>query len=110
MASGPWDDPTIQAYLREWRQHVQRCVKKVHPRCNVDTFGRMYGVTNSGGLITINYDPDGIPDTVIPTSREYYYTYFHTPLGDEFYPYSCMEYIELRTSGASAASLKGCSP
>ena len=110
MVSGPWDDPTIQAYLREWRQNVQRCVKAVHPLCNVDPFGRMYGVTNSGGNIIINYDPDGIPDTVLPPSREYYYTYFNTPLGNEFYPYTGLQYIELRTGGASPTSLTACSP
>lgn len=76
----------------------------------MDVFGRMYGVTNSGGIITINYDPDGIPDTVIPTSREYYYTYFHTPLGDEFYPLTGKEYIDLRLGGATSASLVACSP
>ncbi|RLA70989.1 MAG: hypothetical protein DRG09_01650 [Epsilonproteobacteria bacterium] len=110
MSSGPWDDPVIQGYLREWRSNVQRCVKKIHPRCNVDPFGRMYGVTNTGGVITINYDPDGIPDTVLPTSREYYYTYFHAPLGDKFYPYTGLQYIQFRQNGTNPGSLLGCSP
>ena len=110
MPAGPWDDPTIQAYLREWRANVQRCVKAIHPRCNVDQFGRMYGVTNSGGIITLNRDPDPIPDTVLPTSREYYYTYFHTPLGTEFYPWTGLQYIEFRQNGASPSSLLVCSP
>lgn len=110
MTSGPWDDPVIQGYLREWRMNLQRCVKRVHPRCNVEPFGRMYGVTNSGGIITINFDPDGIPDTVLPASREYYYTYFHSPLGDTYYPYTGLQYIQARQSGTNPGSLQGCTP
>lgn len=110
MVAGPWDDPTIQSYLREWIANVERCVKKVHPRCNVDRYGRMFGVTSSGGIITLNYEPDGIAATVAPPSREYYYIWHHTPLGDEFYPLTAAEYALKRLAGEPPASLTGCSP
>ncbi|WP_412062406.1 hypothetical protein [Rubrivirga sp. IMCC45206] len=110
MPPGPWDDPTIQAYLREWRRNVEQCIRAVHPRCTVDPFGRMIGVTNAGGVITLNRDPDPIPDTVIPTSREYYYMYFHAATGTRFYPLTGSQYVQSRIEGASPGALTGCTP
>ncbi len=110
MVAGPWDDPTIQSYVREWRASLQRCVKAVHPRCNVDQYGRMYGTTNSGGRIDLNYEPDGIAASVAPPSREYYYCLLHTPLGTQFYPLTAQQYVEQRQAGVSPASLTACTP
>ena len=109
MVAGVWDDPTIQAYLREWRINLERCARRVHPQCTIDRFGRLTGQV-SGGFITAGRDPDPIPDTVIPSSREYYYIWFHNPTGTQFYPLSGSQYAEQRIAGVSPGSLTACSP
>lgn len=106
---GAWEDPRIQGFLREWVQNAERCLRTVHPRLSLERFGRMVGITNAGGQITINFEPDGIPNTIIPNLREYFYL-FVVHQGIKEYPYTPQEFSLARLNGASLASLRACSP
>jgi len=110
MREGPWDDPNIQAWCREWQANATRCVKRIHPRCNVDDYGRMYGQTKDGVMITTNYEPDGIPDDINPANRGYFYILNNNPLGNRFYPLTALQYVQQRQAGVDPSALRGCSP
>lgn len=109
MVAGPWDDPIVQSYLREWRINLEKCAREIHPMCTIDRFGRLTGKVKTG-FITIGQDPSGIPNTVVPASREYYYIWIHNPTGTEFYPLSGQQYATQRLSGVPPAALTACSP
>lgn len=105
----PWEDPRIQGFLREWIQNAERCLRQEHPRLSLERFGRMVGVTNTGGQITINYEPDGIPNTIIPNLREYFYL-FVVHQGIRQFPLTPQQFALARLNGTPLASLRACTP
>ena len=95
--------------MREWTKNVERCARRVHPKCTIDRFGRMVGITQTG-VISLNSDPYGIPNTIIPSNREYYYLWFNNPLGTRFYPITAQAYSLRRLEGENPANMLGCTP
>ena len=105
----PWEDPEIQGFMREWTYQVERCVRREHPCVTIDRFGRRGGQTKSGP-ICLNPEPDGIPQGIKVSDREYYHLWFKNKEHVKYYPHTVREYIDLRLAGNAEESLRGCVP
>ena len=97
----PWDDPVICGLINEWLTQVDRCVKRLHPGCYIDKWGRMCG--NCGTMIAdCSQNPDHPPGW-----NTYRYVWEHGSWTD-YYPYAVREYVSLRQRGESFESLAKC--
>jgi len=97
----PWDDPEVRVLTDEWIQQMDRCVKRVYPGAYIDRWGRLCGRL-PGTIATCNQNPD-----VPPGWSSYRYLWVQN-FAPTFYPYTLYQYVDLRQSGNSFASLAIC--
>jgi len=97
----PWDNPAIRGLIDEWIQQQDRCVKRVYPGAYVDRWGRLCGRVPTG-IINCNQNPSVPPGW---TSYRYLWVQNFAPT---YYPYTLYQYVNLRNSGSSYASLATC--
>jgi hypothetical protein len=101
----PWDDPTVRAFIDEWLNQQDRCVKGQYPGWLYRSMGeRMCGNTGSTVIHCDNPpdDSDGYVDN-------FHYLWIHN-WRPQYYPYRVQGYVKERKAGASPDSLAICKP
>jgi hypothetical protein len=102
MPDKPWTDPTVRAFIDEWLNQQDKCVKVHYPGCYIDRWGRMCGNTGST-LIRCDNPPDDSDDY----ENNYHYLWSHNWC-PQYYAYHVQDYVKESLAGVSPDSLAIC--